>query len=62
MISESTIAKLKNLINNFEQREGILSEVMQTSSNCTDCYSSGGCKGTCKGSCQSTCGYYQRRY
>lgn len=62
MISESTIAKLRNLVREFENREGTLCEVQQTSNNCTDCYSNGGCKGTCRGTCISKCAATSNRY
>lgn len=61
-LNTEQLRALRDVIAAYEKQNGALGEVQVTTSNCSDCYSNGGCKGTCKNTCKSTCGYYGSRY
>lgn len=54
-LDSKQLAQLKGIIDAFEEKNGLLGEIREVTTNsCTNCYSNGGCYGTCRGICATT--------
>ncbi|MBQ2951691.1 MAG: hypothetical protein IJE12_11745 [Prevotella sp.] len=62
-INLEALNALELKLNEYSKVNGSIAEhKSQNSNSCTDCYSSGGCKGTCRGTCVSVCKATKNKY
>ncbi len=54
-IDKNEVDKLQAMLDAYTSVNGSVAMRTNDTTNCSDCYTSGGCKGTCRGNCGSGC-------